>query len=86
MRASGVTFLVAVLAFAGSPAVGQLHPCPGGRFLVAGEALVAGDSAALHEPVVIAHRAVSIGDVCQAVAAKLTIAKRGTTVSAAWRN
>ena len=89
MRSATLTFLIAVLALAGaSPAVAKKpkrSPCPGGRFLVEGAALVAGDSAAPHEPVVLANAAVSIGDVCPSVTGKLMASKRGTTVKATWR-
>jgi len=60
-------------------------PCPGGRFLVAGGALVAGDSAAPHEPIVVGTTTVSVGEVCPPVTGKLTATRRGTTVKAAWR-
>ena len=56
MKSATLTFLIAVLALAvASPVVAKKpkrSPCPGGRFLVEGAALVAGDSAAPHEPVV----------------------------------
>ncbi len=71
-----------------SPAVAKRPkptPCPGGRFLVEGEALVAGDSTAPHEPVVISSTTVSIGDACQPVRGKVAATKRGTTVKAAWQ-
>src|SRR2546426_4934625 len=89
MRSATLTFLIAVLALAGaSPVVAKKpkrSPCPGGRFLVEGAALVASDSAAPHEPVVLADAAVSIGDVCPSVTGKLRASKRGTTVKATWR-
>jgi cysteine-rich repeat protein len=74
-----------VLAFAG---IGRSKktapkPCPGGRYIVSGSALVTGDTSGPNEPVVIGPQ-VSIGNACNPVHAKLKATKKGTTVTATW--
>src|SRR5438093_764286 len=70
------------------PAASKKSPvplCRDGRFLVRGDALVAGDYVGTREPVSIGGAQVSIGNACSAVAVKLKASKRGTTiVSAKW--
>ena len=87
MRSPSRTVSIAALALAvATPVMAKKpSPCPGGRFLVAGGALVAGDSAAPHEPIVVGTTTVSVGEVCPPVTGKLTATRRGTTVKAAWR-
>ncbi len=59
------------------------QPCPGGRYIVTGTALVTGDSSGPVEPVVIGTE-ISIGNACDPVHAKLKATKHGTTVRAVW--
>src|SRR5262249_34451843 len=63
---------------------GRHQRCPGGRFMVEGSALVAGDQAALSQPIVVSDGEVSIGAVCQSVRGRLKTSKRGTSVNAHW--
>ena len=80
------TLALTLLVFATLGLSKQPKPqlCPGGRFLVQGESLVASDSAAPNEPVVIGGTQVALGDVCQSVSGKLKATKRGTRVGVRW--
>ena len=77
--------LAVVLLFAGTGRSKKSKPvpCPGGRYIVSGAALVTGDSNGLIEPVVIGNQ-ISIGNACNPVRAKLKVVKQGTSVMAAW--
>ncbi len=58
--------------------------CTGGRFLIAGEALVAGDATPGHEPIVLGASRVAVGSVCPAAKAKLKATKAGTKLAVTW--
>jgi hypothetical protein len=60
-------------------------PTCGGRFLVEGASLVASDTAGVHEPVIVADHAISIGNACPLVRGTVRVTKRGTRVKAQWR-
>jgi len=69
-----------------SPALSAKRPspCPAGRYLVVGDALIAGDTAVPREPIVVDGPRISIGNVCPSIRAKLTATPKGTTVKANW--
>jgi len=71
------------LLFAGTgrTAKSKPQPCPGGRYIVTGGPIVAGDPAV--EAVVIGSQA-SLGSACNPVHAKLKATKHGTVVTALW--
>src|SRR5262249_6270676 len=75
--------LVLVSAGTGHSKKSKPQPCPGGRYIVSGAPLVAGDSSGQIEPVAIGAQ-ISIGNACNPVHAKLKATKHGTTVMAAW--
>ncbi len=75
--------IVLVFAGTGRSKKAKPQPCPGGRYIVTGSALVTGDSSGPVEPVVIGSQ-ISIGNVCNPVHAKLKATKHGTTVMATW--
>jgi hypothetical protein len=79
-------FLIALAFLTYSEASKHKHPppCPGGRFLVQGDALVAGDTAVSPEPVMLGGTQVSIGDVCSPTTASVKASKQGTKVKARW--
>ena len=88
MRRSSVLIgvsLALVLVFAGTGRSKRpkRQPCPGGRYIVTGGALVTGDSSGPIEPVVIGSQ-ISIGNACNPVRAKLKVVKQGTSVMAVW--
>ncbi len=81
-----VLSLALVLGFArtGRSRRPKPQPCPGGRYIVTGPPLVAGDSSDQIEPVVIGPQ-ISIGNACNPVRAKLKATRQGTTlVMAVW--
>lgn len=60
-------------------------PCPAGRFLINGNAVIAGDTAAVHEPVVVGGgNQLSIGGACAPVGGRIKAAKKATMITASW--
>jgi len=87
-RTKAAAAAVAALVLAlGSPAVGakvRKPPCPDGRFLVSGAALMAGDTIPVHQPIALLDHTAAIGEGCRPVACTIASTRQGTRVRAVW--
>lgn len=84
-RVVGVALVA--LGLLGQPGAAQTGPrhCVGGRYLVNGDAIVTGGTAAPRQAITIQDVAVSIGAACAPIACKIVVSSKGTTVKASWK-
>src|SRR5438552_4426201 len=59
--------------------------CPGGRFLVSEDQLIAGEAASQQDVVVVAPPYVSIASGCGPASGKFNATRKGSSVRAAWQ-
>jgi C-terminal peptidase prc len=80
---AGLALLGALLVAAGAEAA-KPPPCPGGRYVVDGERLLAGDVLPGPDDVFFSPTQVAIASGCRTAAVKLRGSKRGTRLKAVW--